>query len=285
MNRVKSFDLPVCLPIFGKYMENENTAIFSFLIPEEKSVRVIPGQYFMLWLPGNDEIPISVNQYQKNMISFAIRGVGPTSKDIIEKEENFLLGLRGPFGNGFNLDHNKDVLVLAGGMGIAPLRFLLHQVINDSSKSRRIVLIQGAKTKTELLFREEFEKFPINTNFCTEDGSYGFYGSVSEKMEDFLENISDKQLNWEIYSCGPELMLKKILSINLEYKLERNTQICLADRYIRCGFGICGSCFMDDLGLSICQEGPVFRGDVLVKVEDFGRFGREADGSKYSFIK
>ncbi len=284
MNRVHRYDLPLCLPIFKKYMENEKTAIISFIIPEEKSVRVIPGQYFMLWLPGNDEIPISVNHCQKNIISFTICGVGLTSNGIIEKDKNFLLGLRGPFGNGFSFECKKDVLIIAGGMGIAPLRFLLQQFTDESSKSRKIVLIQGAKTKNELLFREEFEQSPIKTNFCTEDGSYGFHGLVSEKMADFFDDLSDRQLNWEIYSCGPELMLKEILTIAQEHNLERDTQICLADRYIRCGFGICGSCFMDDLGLSICQDGPVFRGDVLAKVEDFGKFGRAADGSKYPFI-
>lgn len=176
------------------------------------------------------------------------------------------------------------VVIVAGGIGIAPLRYLLHQLINNSSKPREIILIQGAKTKTELLFREEFEKLPITTDFYTEDGSYGLYGLISEKIETSLDNLLDKPLNWEIYACGPELMLKKILTITQEHNLERNIQICLADRYIRCGFGICGSCFMDDLGLSICQDGPVFRGDMIAKVDDFGKFGRRADGSKYPFI-
>ncbi len=283
MSETYHYNLPVCLPIFRKYMENEKTAILSFLLPEEKSMKVVPGQYFMLWLPGDDEIPIAVNHYQKKTISFAICGVGPTSNAIIQKEEKCLIGLRGPFGNGFNLDHNKNVVIIAGGIGIAPLRFLVHQLINNSFISRKIILIQGARTKTELLFREEFEKLPISTDFCTEDGSYGFHGLISEKIETTLDNLLDKPLNWEIYTCGPELMLKKILVIAQEHSLERNLQICLADRYIRCGFGICGSCFIDDLGLSICQDGPVFRGDVIARVDDFGKFGRGADGSKYPF--
>lgn len=275
----------MCLPIFRKHMESERTATISFIIPEEKCVKIAPGQYFMLWLPGDDEIPIAVNHFQENMISFVICGVGPTSSDIIQKEEKFLIGLRGPYGNGFNLDHNNNVVIVAGGIGIAPLRFLLYQLINNSSETREIILMQGAKTMTGLLFREEFEKLSIKTIFCTEDGSYGFHGLVSEKMEMTISNLLDKQKNWEIYTCGPELMLKKILTITQEHNLERNTQICLADRYIRCGFGICGSCFMDDLGLSICQDGPVFRGNVIAKVNDFGKFGRKADGSKYSFIQ
>ncbi len=281
---INRYNLPYCLPIFRKHLENDSTSTISFSIPKGKEPRVIPGQYFMLWLPGNDEIPIAVNHYQKNVLSFTIRGVGPITNEIIKKEENALIGLRGPFGNGFNLEFLENVLIVAGGIGIAPLRFLIHQVISSSSKSTNIILIHGANTKTELLFREEFEKLPITCKFCTEDGSYGFNGLVSEKLENFLDDHIDEQLSWKICTCGPELMLKKVLTIAQDHNLEKYIQICLADRYIRCGFGICGSCFLDDIGLSICQDGPVFRGDTLAKVEDFGKFGRKADGSKYPFI-
>lgn len=277
------YDLPYCLPILRKCFENESTVSIGFSIPEGNLLKVIPGQYFMLWLPGNDEIPIAVSHYQNRIMSFTIRGVGPTTNDIIKKEVNTLIGLRGPFGNGFDLKFSRNAFIVAGGIGIAPLRFLIHQMTRTSSKSPKIVLVQGAKTKTELLFREEFEKLPIITEFCTEDGSYGFDGLVSEKMEISFYDLMQDPTGWEIYSCGPELMLRKILTIAQDHDLAENTQICLADRYIRCGFGICGSCFLDDLGLSICQDGPVFRGNILAKVEDFGKFGRRADGSKYSF--
>lgn len=277
------YDLPYCLPIFRKYIENEITVTIGFSIPEGNLTRVIPGQYFMLWLPGKDEIPIAVSCYQKNVMSFTIRGVGLTTNEIIKKEVDVLIGLRGPFGNGFDLELSKKAFIVAGGIGIAPLRFLIHYMISKSSKPPKIVLVQGAKTKSELLFREEFEKLPITTEFCTEDGSYGFDGLVSEKLEQsFIDHIKEPS-GWEIYSCGPELMLKNILTITQDHSLSEYTQICLADRYIRCGFGICGSCFLDDLGLSICQDGPIFRGNILTKVEDFGKFGRRSDGSKYSF--
>ncbi|MFX0015613.1 MAG: dihydroorotate dehydrogenase electron transfer subunit [Promethearchaeota archaeon] len=283
MNNVNRYSLPICLPMYRKYMENDNTAICTFLIPEKNEIGISPGQYFMLWLPGNDEIPIAINYYQKNKITFAICGVGSTTNKILQLEQNSILGLRGPFGKGFILDHNRDALIIAGGIGIAPLRFLLHQIIKNTAKPRKIVLLYGAKTKSGLLFRKEFEQLFINVDFCTEDGSHGFSGLVSEKMDNFLQDPLNKQAEWEIYSCGPELMLKKVLSIAQKHDLEKNTQICLADRYIRCGFGICGSCFLDDVGLSICQDGPVFRGDVLLQVKDFGKFGRSADGSKYPF--
>jgi dihydroorotate dehydrogenase electron transfer subunit len=277
------FDLPFCLPIFRKDIENDYTVSIGFSIPKKKLPRVIPGQYFMLWLPCKDEIPIAVSRYQKNLISFTIRGVGATTDNLIKKEVNSLIGLRGPFGNGFDLEFSKNVLIVAGGIGIAPLRFLIHQFISNSSRPSKIILLQGAKTKSELLFREEFAKLPISTIFCTEDGSYGFNGLVSEKMEELFLELSKDPSDWEIYSCGPELMLKNVLMIAQDHNLAKCTQICLADRYIRCGFGICGSCYLDDLGLSICQDGPIFRGDVLAKVKDFGKFGRRADGSKYSF--
>jgi dihydroorotate dehydrogenase electron transfer subunit len=280
---INRYDLPCCLPILKKRIENKYTVSIDFSIPEGQLTEVIPGQYFMLWLPGKDEIPIAVSHYQKNLMSFTIRGVGSTTNDLIKKEINALIGLRGPFGNGFDLEFSKNIFIVAGGIGIAPLRFLVYQLISNSSKSPNIVLLEGAKTKTELLFKEEFEKLPILTEFCTEDGSYGFHGLVSEKMEESFLDLTKDQSEWEIYSCGPELMLRNVLTIAQDHNLAESTQICLADRYIRCGFGICGSCYLDDLGLSICQDGPIFRGNVLAKVKDFGKYGRLADGSKYSF--
>ncbi|MFX1517647.1 MAG: dihydroorotate dehydrogenase electron transfer subunit [Promethearchaeota archaeon] len=281
---VSRYDLPHCLPISRKYIENESTISIDFVISEEKLSRVIPGQYFMLWLPGEDEIPIAVSQYQKNIISFTIRGVGAATNQFIKKDIKDLIGLRGPYGNGFDLKYSENVIIVAGGIGIAPLRFLIYHMISNSPKPNNVVLIQGAKTKTELLFREELSKLPITTEFCTEDGSYGFKGLVSEKIENYFSNLIKTALDLEIYSCGPELMLKNVLTIAQDHDLIEHTQFCLADRFIRCGFGICGSCFLDDLGLSICQDGPIFRGNILVKVKDFGKFGRKADGSKYSFI-
>jgi len=251
-------------------------------IPLSKSLAILPGQYFMLWVPEIDEIPISVSNYYNNRIFFTVCNVGSTSEALLTSDESQLIGLRGPFGNGFSINHDKNVLLVAGGMGVAPLRYLIYNFINNNSK-RRIVLIQGAKTESELIFKAEFENLLIEKEFCTDDGSFGFKGFPTSILGSFLETEKINASNWEIYTCGPEIMMKNTLDIIIEHDLMDIIQFSLADRYIRCGFGICGSCFLDDLGLSICMDGPVFSGSVLQKMSDFGKFGRNQNGSKYLF--
>ncbi|MFW9993590.1 MAG: dihydroorotate dehydrogenase electron transfer subunit [Candidatus Odinarchaeota archaeon] len=284
MNSKDCFDLPWTLPVIKKRSEGEMTVTLSFTLPGSKNVVAKPGQYFMLWMPGDDEIPVSVSRMDGHTIEFTICNVGSTTKNMVSLDQSSLVGLRGPFGNGFDINHHKNVLLIAGGMGIPPLRYLIYHILENFTGERNIFLIQGAKTKDELYFREEFEKLPVKMEPCTDDGSFGFHGFPSKILADFLEDQAQKgkESDWEIYTCGPEKMLKAILMITKDYKLEKSTQISLADRYIRCGFGICGSCFLDDLGLSICKDGPVFRGDVLLKIKDFGHYGRAADGSKYT---
>ncbi|UCE14090.1 MAG: dihydroorotate dehydrogenase electron transfer subunit [Candidatus Heimdallarchaeota archaeon] len=275
------FNLPKCLTIRNKESHNEKTSTLTFSLPFEYSIR--PGQYFMLWVPGVDEVPISVSGYHGTHISFTICDVGSASRSLNNKGHTELIGLRGPFGNGFEVEYGKNALIVAGGMGIAPLRFLIQCLTSNITSSQRIVLIQGAKTCNDLLFRSEFERLPIETNFCTEDGSYGFKGFASTKMDLLLGDLIQSDFNLEIFACGPEIFLKKVLYVAQKNKIEKNTQICLADRHIRCGFGICGSCFLDDIGLSLCRDGPVFRGSVLLEVTDFGQYGRKSNGLKYQF--
>lgn len=281
MNSNILFNLPKCLPIRKKKYHNGKTTTVTFSLPFEHPIE--PGQYFMLWAPGEDEVPISVSGYHGTQISFTICDMGSTSRNLINKECNELIGLRGPFGNGFEVDHEKNALIVAGGIGIAPLRFLIHRLTNNLTHSQRIVLVQGAKTKDELFFQSELENMSIETHFCTDDGSFGFKGFASTKMDLVLHELEQTDFNLEIFACGPELLLKKVLNVAQKNNIEANTQLNLADRYIRCGFGICGSCFLDDIGLSLCRDGPVFRGSVLSKVSDFGQYGRKANGSKYKF--
>ena len=277
----KRIDIPLCLTVENIKFEGRKTATLTFNLPEKFNLKISPGQYFMLWLPGDDEIPISVSRLVNNYkIEFTICAEGPTSSNFLKLTEDDFIGLRGPYGNGFEISSDIIPIIIGGGMGITPLRFLIYYLA--SRTQGRIILIQGAKTTDELFFREELNDKGIEIHYCTDDGSFGFHGFPTVILENTIQKIQQDNLSCEIYSCGPEKMLKSILNIVTKYNLETNTQFSIADRFIRCGFGICGSCYLDDLGLSVCRDGPVFRGDILLKVSDFGYYGRSANGSKYS---
>ncbi len=280
MNKQNRIEIPLCLTITDLVFEGEKTATFSFHLPANLELNPIPGQYFMLWLPGDDEIPISISQIENNeKIQFTICSKGQTSANFLRMNKGDLVGLRGPYGNGFDISDKEVAIIIAGGMGIAPLRFIISTLISRTQK--KILLIHGARTHDELFFKEELNNTDIDIRYCTDDGSFGFHGFPTIILEEILQKAQQKNLSHEIYSCGPEKMLKGILDIVNQFNLEKNAQFSLADRYIRCGFGICGSCYLDGVGLSICRDGPVFRGDVLQKITDFGSFGRNANGSKY----
>jgi len=280
MNKQNRIEIPICLTITDKILEGEKTATFSFNLPTNLELNVNPGQFFMLWLPGDDEIPISISQVKNNdKIEFTICSKGETSANFLRMNIGELVGLRGPYGNGFDINENKSAIIIAGGMGIAPLRFLITSIISKGQSN--ITLIQGARTHDDLFFKEELNNTEIKVHYCTDDGSFGFHGFPTIKLERILQKAHEEDLAYEIYSCGPEKMLKGVLDVVTKFSSEENAQFSLADRYIRCGFGICGSCYLDGIGLSICRDGPVFRGDVLQKVTDFGLFGRNAKGDKF----
>jgi dihydroorotate dehydrogenase electron transfer subunit len=276
-------NIPSSLFISHKKHETPATVTLTFELPFSEAIEINPGQYFMLWLPKVDEIPISVSQCIGNQLSFTICGVGSASKKFLVLEKQNLVGLRGPFGNGFSINHKKNVIIVAGGMGVAPLRFLIYRAMNSDLK-HKITLVHGANTKTELIFLNEFEKLPIKKLYCTDDGSHEFQGFPTTLLDEFLDSKKAEKSKWELYTCGPEVMMKEILKIVTKHSMEKYTQFSLADRFIRCGFGLCGSCYLDDIGLSLCQDGPVFSGDTLLKIRDFGQFGRGADGSKYQLV-
>ncbi|MFW9855563.1 MAG: hypothetical protein ACFFFG_10905 [Candidatus Thorarchaeota archaeon] len=279
------YNVPKCLPICDKTVEAKDVVTISFKLPHQLRVDVIPGQYFMLWVPGDDEIPIAVSDYQGNTISFTIFDLGPTSHNLIKSPIGELIGLRGPYGNGFTMDKSETSIVIGGGIGLAPLRYLIGRIL-ECGISTRVILLEGARNVNGLVYRKYFESLSIESTFFTDDGSFGRKGFPTIALKELLtSDITETPEELTIYACGPEAMLVSVVAITTIKGLNERLQVSLADRFIRCGFGVCGSCFMDERGLSICHDGPVFRGDIIVDVKDFGVWGRGQDGDKFSLKK
>jgi dihydroorotate dehydrogenase electron transfer subunit len=278
------FHVPKCLPIHKRIIDAEDVATLLFKLPPQLEMDIFPGQYFMLWVPGDDEIPIAVSEYQEEIISFTIFDLGPTSHNLIESPVGALVGLRGPYGNGFKIENTEISIIIGGGIGLAPLRYLIHQIL-EMEVSQRIIMIEGARTKNGIIFREEFNSLPIESIFFTDDGSLGRQGFPTVALQEFLEtDIINSPEKFTIYACGPEAMLVSAVSVTKAKKVTNRMQISIADRFIRCGFGVCGSCFIDEKGFSICHDGPVFRADLIADLVDFGVWGRGPDGDKFPLI-
>jgi len=227
-----------------------------------------PGQFVMLWHPRVDEKPFTISYHSEKEFAITIEAKGKFTKSVVKLKKGDKLGVRGPFGNGFKIKGEK-VCVVAGGCGMAPVSPLIEELVKQK---KEIIVIQGARNKGSLLFNGRFD----NVKICTDDGTSGHKGFVTEVLSDVLNDGIDT-----VYTCGPEIMMKKVFEICEEKKVDCQASL---ERYMRCGFGICGACVCGKE--RVCVDGPVFDSKKLRKMEDFGKgallkSGKEVDLSEY----
>jgi dihydroorotate dehydrogenase electron transfer subunit len=246
----------------------ESPTVKSFYLENIGIDSSMPGQFVMVWQPGQEEVPMSVSDSGDGFIRISVAKKGPTTTELHKLKSCGTLFMRGPFGNGFSLK-GKSFLLVGGGYGAAPLIYAA-KAISRAKKS--CTFLVGAKNKSELLFLKEARETGARVNFAAEDGSAGHRGKVTELVEPTLteENFDS------ILTCGPELMLYEVVRYGLKRKIPVQASL---ERYIKCGFGICGSCILDPVGLRVCVDGPVFDGALLLQME-FGRQKRDETGLK-----
>jgi len=218
----------------------------------------VPGQFAMVWLPGVDEKPFSIMNWKgKTAINVEVKG--KWSKAIYALKKGDKIGLRGPFGNGFDTKDVKRALLVGGGVGAVPLIPLLEKLKNKKAK---IDFLLAARTKERLLFVNELKKVDDKLYITTDDGSAGKKGFAT----DMLKEILAKSRYDMVYVCGPEVMMQKVHEMCTAKKAA--SQLSL-ERYMKCGFGVCGECMVDDKIL--CVDGPVLTGKELEKSKEFGK--------------
>jgi len=235
----------------------ENPEIKSFFLkPLKKMEYPKPGQFYMVWVPDLEEIPISVSAVFKNLIRITVARRGETTNYMHSLREGDILGLKGPLGNSIKLERNRKYLFVAGGYGVAPLMFALRCARERDSA---VTMLIGARTESLLLFEQEAKRLGAKVFVSTDDGSKGFKGTVVDLMKQILK----RELFDEIIACGPEPVL--IASAEIASMLGIKSQI-LAEEYMKCGIGVCGSCELGQSGLLVCRDGPVFNGEIFLNI-------------------
>jgi dihydroorotate dehydrogenase electron transfer subunit len=228
-----------------------------------------PGQFVMIWIPAVDEIPMGLSTIGETP-GITVHSIGDATERMHSLKEGDKIGIRGPYGNGFDIQASK-LLVVAGGTGIASLM----PAVELAVKSASVDVAIGALTKEELLFRERVQNSGANLKLATDDGSEGFHGFVSDLA---VELLSEEDYD-QILTCGPEAMMKKVIELGKEHNIR--TQVSM-ERFMRCGMGVCGSCAFD--GLRICADGPVFDGEEVYGKRDFNRHRRDPAGKRIPLI-
>jgi len=257
-------EIPEVLEIKSIKNENWKTKTFFF----DKKIKVEPGQFMMLWIPGLDEKPFSVSFDSPSGLTIA--KVGPFTEKLFQMKEGDKVGLRGPYGHGFELI-GRNICLVSGGCGCAPILLLAK---NAKTKGMNVTSILGAKTKNDLLFVDEMKKYASEIIITTDDGSFGKKGFSTEALKELLNK---KRFDC-VYTCGPEKMMKKVFEICEDSEIMLQASL---DRYMKCGFGVCGQCTIDDI--RICKDGPVLDSNQLRKLIEFGVFKRDKSGMKNYF--
>ena len=255
-------------------VETDTSGVKTFIFRDEACSKASPGQFIMVWIPGVDEIPLSLSMMEsKGASAITVKRVGVASTKIHSLKSGDIVGIRGPYGHGFTL-MTGDVMLVAGGIGMAPLAPLAK---NLAKLSAQITLIMGAATRSELVFpnRIKRELSNIEIIITTEDGSYGWKGLATDPAE---ERLARQRFNM-IYTCGPEKMIQKMFQLAELY----NTPIQVSlERIIRCSIGLCGSCVIGKF--RVCKDGPVFTSEQLREVKDeLGTFKRDFSSKKIKF--
>jgi len=248
---------------------DETPTVRTLYFQDSILANVLPGQFAMIWIPGVNELPMSVMVSDvQDQAALTVRKRGESSSALYNLSEGQQIGVRGPYGNSFEIKEGK-ILLIGGGTGLVPLM----RLIKFSKPSNQITVLMGSQTKNEVFFEETAAKLLGEKSHeiipVTEDGSYGEKGYVTDILEKLLEeNTYDA-----IYTCGPELMMYK--TVQLAQKKGIFVQASL-ERMMKCGVGICGSCCVnDDL---VCRDGTVFNGDHLSTKSEFGHSQRTKSG-------
>jgi len=267
MSKVEAINrlLPKLAIMEEKTWETADTCSLKITMAEDENFSFSPGQFNILGLPGYGEAAISFSSLVMNNKSFfhTIRLVGNVTRAICQLNKGDKLTVRGPYGNGWPLEKaaEKNLIIVAGGIGMAPLRSVIYYLLQNRKRFGKVFLLYGAKNEEYILYKEEIKSWSELTDIS-------MWLSVDEKpKEKFLDlqvgvvttllNKIDVPLSDSLtFTCGPELMMR-FVARNLILKGQSGNDIFVSlERRMKCGIAHCGHC---QIGAKyVCKDGPVF---------------------------
>lgn len=222
-----------------------------------------PGQFGEVTIFGIGEAPISITSspVNKGYVELSVAKVGKVTQALHLKQEGEAIGFRGPYGNGFpfNEVEGKDILFVAGGIGLAPLRSLINQMFSERGKFGKISILYGARYPGLLCFKDDLKRWAglenseVLLTVDVADDSWqdnvGVVGSLLPKIKVNLKNTV-------AFVCGPPIMIHFVILDLLKMGFKEDRIITTMERRMECGLGKCGHC---NIGVKyVCQDGPVF---------------------------
>jgi NAD(P)H-flavin reductase len=225
-----------------------------------------PGQFTMLYAFGIGEVPISVSGAPDGPLVHTVRAVGAVTEAVCRAD---VLGVRGPFGNSWPVEEaaGGDVVVVAGGIGLAPLRPAVYHVLGRRGDYGGLTLLYGSRTPEDLLYRGELEAWRTRSDLeldVTVDAAGGDWQGKVGVVPKLIATAPFDPASTTAFVCGPEIMMRFSAEALLERGVPRDRIFASMERNMRCGVGHCGHC---QLGPTlICRDGPVYSWAELERV-------------------
>ncbi len=221
-----------------------------------------PGQFNMVGYPGIGEAPISLSSIlHEGYFEHTIKSVGKVTNFIDRFKKGDELFLRGPYGRGWPMKeaYVKDVLLIAGGVGLAPIRPVIQTILNQRKSFGNVDLICGARNERNMLFTDEFNIWEKGMNLhltvdeVIQPGKWEYNAGL---VTELLDKVKIKPERTVAFVCGPEIMMRFICSGLLMHKIPQSGIYVSLERRMKCGIAQCGHC--QHSGLFVCKDGPVF---------------------------
>jgi sulfhydrogenase subunit gamma (sulfur reductase) len=248
--------------------------LFTIELPDGFSLNHKPGQFVEVSLLGIGEAPISISSSpsrSNGVFELCVRKVGTLTNALHSLHPGDMVGIRGPFGRGFPIErfHGKDLLFAPGGLGLAPLRSLINEVIDHRAMFGRVVILYGARHPSELLFKDELEEWKerqdVELHLTVDRADENWRGNVGV-ITTLFPQIQVHARNTVAITCGPPVMYRFVLMELQSLGIPEGNIWLSLERRMKCGVGKCGHCQMNHI--YTCLEGPVFSFSEIKHLEE-----------------
>lgn len=271
LDEVKQSDsiyMPVPARITAVTTLTPQEKLFTIELPHELSLSHEPGQFVQVSVLGVGEAPISITSSpsrSNGTFELCIRKVGDLTNVIHRMKRGSLIGIRGPFGRGFPVERfrGKDLLFVCGGLGMAPLRSLINEVLDDRGNYGRVILVYGARQPSDLLFKEELAEWEAREDVevhltvdCPDETWRNCTGYCTGVVTTCFPQVHVNERNTVAIVVGPPIMYKFVLRELRRLRIPKGNIWFSFERRMKCGVGKCGHCQLNHV--YTCQAGPSF---------------------------
>jgi len=259
---------PRLFRVVGTRLDTADTVTLALAALDGEPLAFAAGQFTMLSVFGVGEVPISISgdPADPTVLHHTVRDVGGVTRAIVRSGPGDVLGVRGPFGTGWEVGHGEggDVVIVAGGIGLAPLRPAVLELVARRERYGRVVLLYGARTPTDVLFEPELDawrdRFGVDVVVTVDYGQPGWAGRVG-LVTGLIARAGFDPSRTVALSCGPEVMMRYVAAELLDRGVAADRIRLSMERNMVCGVGLCGHCQLREI--FTCVDGPVLGFDRL----------------------